>query len=551
MFIPKFLIRTRPLLRFPSQFVKIRHQRTLADISTVSSRHSFRKGRTYRLVIRPTLVVVGLGGVIYFTDEHAFSSLLTRSVRALYVMSWIAYEYSMNTTSYTDINDLHELAADRLFNLLMANKGLYIKLGQAIANQGSVFPLAFQRKLTLLYDDAPVDDWTMVDSVLRESLGENYESEIFESIEHVPIASASIAQVHKAYLKSNGDPVAVKVQHEYISKQVVIDLFMYRVISKLYEKVFDLPLSFFTQYISDQIAKETDFVHESQNAEHLRDLITHDSSLKGSNIYIPRNYRSISTERVLIMEWIDGVPLTDKERLIEDGYNLKTIMNQYLKVFGRQIFVYGFIHSDPHPGNVIARFNNGKQDLVILDHGLYVTLSDSFRTQYCKLWAYLSTFDREGIELIARAWGIQYTDMFASFIQLSPPENFQPKTMTVNDLMRGFLGDEKKFPLELLFLTRAMRIIQSLNQGLGSPANRINILTLELVNTLLSSSSGIFDYIQLFKIKLALFISNIVFYLFKLRQMLYGDKSSKGNGIEDYLDSYMRNTAKSMGIELM
>lgn len=530
---------------------------------TINGSQRRMNSKSYRYFIRPTIVIMGLGGSTYLIDTYAYSSVLTRSFRALYIMLWIAYEYSRNTSKYETISELHDIAAERLLNMLRTNRGLYIKLGQAIANQGDFFPKEYQRKFVKLYDDAPEDGWEQVDRVLRKNLGENYETEVFECIDHNPIASASIAQVHKGKLKNNGEAVAIKVQHHYINEQIVIDLFIYRLISKIYERVFDIPLTFFTKYVSEQLIEEADFVNETKNASKLREIIKEDKSMNNTNIYIPHNYSDFSKRQVLITEWCDGIPLTDKDQLIASDIDLTLTMKQYIKAFGKQIFEYGFIHSDPHPGNLLARFDNaGNQQLVILDHGLYISLPNTFRIENCRLWEYLFSFNTHGIEEIGREWGIGSTELFATLIQLRPikmsPESTNRSKSDINSLLHDFLSDEEKIPVELLFLMRTMRMIQNLNRNFGSPVNRINLLTSELINALIhenshsvtTASAKILQYVKLFKVRCVLFISNLAFYVVRLRQVLSGDKyGDKNIGIEDYLEVYLQNTALSLGID--
>lgn len=550
----------------------ISHSSSVIRMTKVNYRsiHIFRGGHKqassalFPSLIRSGLMIVSIGGTVYLIDKHAYSSVIIRSIRALYVMLWIAYEYSYNSSKYNTMGALHDVAAEKLLNMLQTNRGLYIKLGQAIANQGDFFPKEYQSRFVRLYDDAPVDSWEEVDKVLRLNLGDNYEKEIFESIDRNPIASASIAQVHKAKLKSNGESVAIKVQHHYINKQIVIDLFTYRLISKIYEKVFDIPLSFFTKYVSEQMLEEADFVKEMENSNKLKQLIKHDKSLDSLNIYIPHNYSDLSKRQILITEWCDGISLTDRERLIDSKIDLALVMKQYIKVFGKQIFEYGFVHSDPHPGNLLARIDKkGKQQLVILDHGLYIKLSDKFRKENCQLWKYLFSFDTPGIEKIGNEWGIGSTDLFATLVQLRPVkpsrEPVDRSDSDINTLLRDFLSDEGKFPPELLFLTRTMRMIQNLNRNFGSPVNRINLLTSELINALIVDNSHskvtnmvrIVEYIKLFRVKCVLLLSNLAFYLIRFRQVLLGDRyGGKNIGIEDYLEVYLQNTAESLGISL-
>ncbi|KAF3986930.1 hypothetical protein FT663_04149 [Candidozyma haemuli var. vulneris] len=498
----------------------------------------------------------GVSAIVYGIDEYYYSSLLQRSARAVYVLLWVAYQYGANVKSYDKIEDLHEEASEKLLQMLSANKGLYIKLGQAIANNGTVFPLAYQKRFINLYDAAPEDSWSSIDRTLRRQLGENYEKDIFEHFDHKPMASASIAQVHKARLKKEQQDVAVKVQHPYISKQINVDLAIYRGMSWVYSKLFDLPLTFFTSYVSDQLVKESDFRHESANAAKLSELLSNDRQMDKLNIYVPKNYDDYTRRPILVTEWIDGVSLADKQKLIDAKLNITTMMTQYVNAFGRQVFNYGFCHSDPHPGNLLARIHNGKQELVILDHGLYVTLPEKFRKEYCAIWESLFSYDTQRMEEIANSWGIGDASILTTMVQLRPPpKDFIKKNSSSYDIIKSFLGDETKFPLQMLFLSRSMRMMQNLNQTMGSPVNRINMFTNCALQTLTEERKFSLihpgPWVSLLRVKFSLFLSNLVFLFFRLKQLVTGDKyGDRGEGIEDYIESYMKETAKYMGIEI-
>lgn len=486
---------------------------------------------------------------VYAIDEYYYASLLQRSIRAINTLLWIAFQY-YNSDKYDRIEDLHEIASQKLLDMLTKNKGLYIKQGQAIANQGAVFPVAYQRRLSNMYDAAPRDAWREIDSVLRKNLGEDYETEVFEYFDHEPIASASIGQVHRAKLKAESVEVAVKVQHPYIAKQMPVDLAVYRGMSWLYSWAFDLPLSFFVHYVSDQVLKEADFRIEADNAHRLEQLLAKDSAISKLGVYVPITYDKYTRKQVLVTEWIDGVPLSHRKTLEDAKLNVATTMRQYLTVFGRQMFEYGFVHSDPHPGNMLARFHHGKQQLVILDHGLYVLLPAKFQSEYRELWKYMFCFDQSSIARISREWGIGSSDLLTTMVQLRPPKDTDlTKVQSSLELIRMFLGDETKFPLELLFLVRTMRMMQNVNMQMGSPVNRINLLTRSAMNLSQQARSvKRISWLQAVQIEVGLFVSNLVFWVIWLQQKILGDK--EGKGLENYIDDYMKQTARSIGFEV-
>lgn len=491
-----------------------------------------------------------MAAAVYVLDEYYYASLLQRSVRSVYVLTWIAYQYSRNTAAYDTIDDLHEEAAQRFFDMLVKNKGLYIKQGQAIANQGSVFPVAFQKRFLELYDSAPTDLWQLIDKILRKQYGKNYEHEIFDYFEHNPVASALIAQVHRARLKKEQQEVAVKVQHPYIQRQVPTDLMVYQGMSWVYAQIFDLPLSFFTKYVSEQLEKETDFVMECANGKMLAQAIASDPEMAGLNVYVPRNFELYSGKQVLVTEWIDGVSLTDRKKLEDAKLSLSRVMTQYITVFGRQIFDYGFVHSDPHPGNLLARHFNGSQQLVILDHGLYITLPEKFQSEYCRMWLSMMGMDSGDMSEIAHEWGVDSPELLSTLVLLKPPPATSDQ-ISPYERMRTFFGDESRFPLQLLFILRTMRMMQNLNKTMGSPVNRLNLLThcdVLVLSRHAWRSRNLRDWMHLVVMRVTLFFSDIVFWTFRLRQVLSGRENI---GMEDYIERYMRDAAKSAGFEIV
>lgn len=514
---------------------------------------------------RRRLAVAGIAGVVggtavYYADESVFLSVFGRTIRATYVLSWVAYQYSRQLPSGSqELSDLHEKAAEKLYQMLMTNKGLYIKIGQAIANQGSIFPIAYQRRFVKLYDNAPNDSWKSIDGVLRSNLGNDYEEKYFDSIDTVPVASASVAQVHKGYLKG-GDAVAIKVQHPYIPKQTTVDLLVYRLFAKVYEHVFDIPMTFYTGYISGQLQCELDFVNEMVNAERLEEAIKNDPGMQSEHIVVPKVFHQFTTKQILVTEWIDGVPLLDKKRLLDSNYDISRMVHQYVRVFARQIFKYGFVHLDPHPGNIMVRINKnlGVQELIILDHGLYTTLSPKFQEEYRELWRHLYLFNKKGVVSISHKWGINEAELFATIMQLRPATfmskkeqealDAQLRETNVQDLLRSFISDKGKFPLELLFVVRTMRMIQNLNQHFGSPVNRVNLFSREAIGA--SRPTNTSDWLKLLLQKMTLLFGDFMFGFIRLRQWIWGDKfGNKAMGLEDYFEVFIKDSASKLGLD--
>jgi aarF domain-containing kinase len=244
-----------------------------------------------------------------------------------------------------------------------------------------------------------------------------------------------------------------------------------------------------------------------------------------------------------------------------------------IDLFSAQMFLWGLVHCDPHPGNIfIRRQPNGHAELVLIDHGLYISMTPKFRHQYCQFWKAIMTFDNDTLSEITSAWGVKAPDLFASATLMKPYDGGDSSTKNritgelkgktaaerhyeVQERMRQgireILSEEDNFPRELLFIGRNMRIVQGNNQFLGSPVNRIkmtgNWASRSLVDSKdLSFSERFVNGWRHLLFKFVLLGSDVVFYTSKIRQWF-----GFGDGMEDDIERQMRFIAKDQfGVEL-
>ncbi|CDZ98187.1 Predicted unusual protein kinase [Phaffia rhodozyma] len=444
-------------------------------------------------------IIGGTVAGLYIYDNKFQASTGVRTIRTLWTGLVVTLDFKWNFSpgKSEKINELHERTATRVSNLINENAGLYIKLGQQLGTQAAVLPPAYRKPFSSFSDAAPVVSFDEILPVFIKEFGA-HPDELFDSFERTPIASASIAQVHKAKLK-DGREVAVKVQKPAIEKQVEWDLWSYRTMMWCMQAVFDYPTYFVASYVSEQMRRETDFRIEADNSRRTDQFLSKTPSLQGQ-VYIPKVYPQYSGERIMTMEYVNGCRINDREQLDKWDFRggLRRTMDIVLDLFACQTFEWGWVHCDPHPGNILVRPNpeNPRYPQVILiDHGLYIPLSEKFRTEYSALWRSLFVLDIGTIEKTARAWGVTFdSDMFASAILLRPTrlraskkapkseEILKREQMTEYELqvdmkrrLKALLENEQLIPRELIFLVRAQRMLQAANQGLGSPSNRVNI----------------------------------------------------------------------------
>ena len=258
------------------------------------------------------------------------------------------------------ISDLHKKEIAKLstpvkLRMALAELGpTFIKLGQILATRPDLIPADYTKQLYKLQDDAPHFSFKKVKNIFLEETGK-LPKEIFDYFEEEPIAAASIGQVHKAVY--NGIDVVVKVQRPNIQEKITTDLeILYHLAQTMEKHIYEIMLHKPSEIVKEfkkSIEKELDFRTELSQTERFCKEFNKDHT-----VYAPKTYQEISTSRILVLEFIDGIKLHNKKKLIEDGYDLKVIAERGCDSLLRQIFVNGYFHADPHPGNIFVLPDN-------------------------------------------------------------------------------------------------------------------------------------------------------------------------------------------------
>ncbi|EPY50869.1 atypical/ABC1/ABC1-B protein kinase [Schizosaccharomyces cryophilus OY26] len=430
-----------------------------------------------------------IGTGIYVWDRYYNAQALTRSIRTVYTATIVALDYKLNFNEQRAdrIEALHERVAQRLVNMVSKNGGLYIKMGQIVAMQSSNLPPVYGRVFKGMFDDAPQIGWDEVSEIIKTQYNMPAE-EVFATIEKNASASASIAQVHEAILPS-GEKVAVKVQKPSVSKQMNWDLLVYRCMMYVYDKwIFHIPLYFTVDYVSERLRSEVNFIVEAEATRSSREAINQTDYLRGK-VYVPKVYDKLSGEKIMITEWIDGIPLYNQQALSDAGFSKKQILSSLFNFLSFQMFNTKQVHCDPHPGNIVVRKVGRQPQVVILDHGLYVHESESFRKSFALLFSAAYTLDRATIMKVMHSWGIREPDLFANRMLnipidgdfkdesvLKSQEQLFEEQLTQKSRFVSFLQDCHRLPQELLMLGRCLMLIQKNNQMFGYPVNSLSIL---------------------------------------------------------------------------
>ncbi|MDQ0192274.1 ABC1 kinase family protein [Paenibacillus wynnii] len=249
----------------------------------------------------------------------------------------------------------------------------FIKLGQLASTRSDMLPDSIIHELVKLQDNVPPFPAGTARDIVEQELDQPLD-EIFHSFEDVPLAAASIGQVHRAVLLS-GQTVAVKVQRPGVLRMMSRDLEILKDLTALAERRLDWAkqygLSRMTEEFSRSLIAELDYSHEGRNAEKIAlQLADH------QNVYIPEIHWDYTSARVLTMEYVEGITLNRRQEMMDKGVNLQKIAEQLVEIMLKQIFIDGFFHADPHPGNVML-MEDGK--LALIDFGMVGRLSEEMK----------------------------------------------------------------------------------------------------------------------------------------------------------------------------
>ncbi|MEJ2766505.1 ubiquinone biosynthesis regulatory protein kinase UbiB [Photobacterium sp. MCCC 1A19761] len=251
---------------------------------------------------------------------------------------------------------------------------VWIKFGQMMSTRRDLFPPHIADQLAMLQDQVAPFDGKLAKQQMEESLGGPLET-WFDDFDETPLASASIAQVHTATLKSDGREVVLKVIRPDILPVIQADIkLMYRmarIVARAWPEARRLrPVEVVREY-ERTLLDELNLMREAANGIQLR------RNFEGSDmLYVPEVYSDLSSERLLVMERIYGIQVSDIDALVANGTDLKVLSENAVTVFFTQVFRDSFFHADMHPGNIfVSRKNPQNPQWIALDCGIVGTLN--------------------------------------------------------------------------------------------------------------------------------------------------------------------------------
>ncbi|ORE17319.1 ubiquinone biosynthesis protein [Rhizopus microsporus] len=289
----------------------------------------------------------------------------------------------------------HLRSAQRVLRGLQKLGGIYVKLGQHVSTMNYILPTEWTSTLAVLQDRCDPSTPEDLRAMFWHDCGQSLD-DVFDEFNWQPIGVASLAQVHKARLGSQW--VAVKFQHARLDEFYRIDLQTVSFIIHTIKRIFpDFGFEWIMEEMEQSLPQELDFEHEAANALQVKKNFEHCSTA----LVIPNIIWA--KRRILCMEFIDGARVDDLEYLEKHHIDSSAVSTEITNIFSKMMFIDGFVHCDPHPGNIFIRPAKRTRthpynfDVVLLDHGLYRTLTDQLRTDYAHLWTSLIRGEEEGI----------------------------------------------------------------------------------------------------------------------------------------------------------
>jgi ubiquinone biosynthesis protein len=268
-----------------------------------------------------------------------------------------------------------ESPAVRLRQMLEELGPTFIKLGQILSMRPDVVPPEFARELEKLQDEVPPFPFAAVEKLIVGELKRPV-NELFLSFARQPKASASLAQVHEALLFS-GEAVAVKVQRPGLEDTIASDIEILYELAHLAHRYIEETRLFNPVGLVDEfkatITREINFITEAYNMDRFR------AQFRGDDrICIPKVFHQLTSRRVLTMERVEGIKITEVEAIASAGLDRRQIAANGADALLKQIFMHGFFHADPHPGNILVRGNN---QVVFLDFGMVGHITEQMKAR--------------------------------------------------------------------------------------------------------------------------------------------------------------------------
>lgn len=277
----------------------------------------------------------------------------------------------------------------------------FVKLAQIVSNRADIAPQPLIEELQKLQSNVPPFSFEEVERIVKRELGKPIE-EVFSYFDPRTIGSASLGQVHRARL-IDGEEVVVKVQRPKARTIVETDLSLIKEFIKLTETYFMRqgivnPLDI-VETFERSMYKELDYLHEARNIEQFGKFYE-----DTTDFHVPRVYKSYSTEKILVMEYVRGCKITDVQQLRDWGLDPRKLAEKGIDIYLKQIFEKGYFHADPHPGNVIIQKDG---TICLVDYGMVGKLTKKDKFSFAGVFISMARRDARSMAIAFRRLAIE------------------------------------------------------------------------------------------------------------------------------------------------
>lgn len=344
----------------------------------------------------------------------------------------------------------------------------FIKLGQLLSTRPDIVGEKVANELANLQDDNPAITYEQVKAIIETELNGNID-ELFEDFHQEHIATASIGQVHEAKLIT-GERVAIKIQKEGITDKIDLDIKIMKYVANRADKfnsdLRKINLPGVMDEFDRSIHKEIDYNNEFMNMQRMEM-----NFVDNPNIHIPSTYPNYCTSKVLTMEFIEGTKLNDVYASTGDEFDKKFLAKNVLDSYLQQLFIDGFFHGDPHPGNILILEDNV---LCYLDEGMMGSFDDEFKRNLSEAILLLVDQDVDGLinqlmymdildyDVDTRTLKRELNDLFGRYFGVSL-NRFDGILNELLDLMQDY---GVILPNELVTMARGLTLIESVAHNL-------------------------------------------------------------------------------------
>ncbi len=364
-------------------------------------------------------------------------------------------------------------------NTLLDLGPTFIKVGQLFSTRADIFPSEYVEELSKLQDKVPAFSYEQVEAIIEQELGKKI-PELFQSFEPIPLAAASLGQVHKAVLH-NGEAVVVKVQRPGLKRLFEIDLQILKGIARYFQNHPKWGKGRDWIGIYEECCRilweEIDYLSEGRNADTFR------RNFRGYDwVKVPRIYWRYTSPRVLTLEYLPGIKISQYEAIEAAGLDRKIIARQGAQAYLHQLLNNGFFHADPHPGNIAVSADGG---LIFYDFGMMGRIKSNIREGLM-----------ETLFGIAQKDGDRVVQSLINLGAIAPVEDMGPVRRSVQYMLDNFMdkpfetqsvaaisddlyeiayNQPFRFPATFTFVMRAFSTLEGVGKGLDPEFNFMEV----------------------------------------------------------------------------